>query len=116
MPNLKLDSKLLKSVQRVLEPHGARMGQLGSSMVAIVEFTTTKRVDVVDDETEPVRYLQITGLEVATREQEDALRNAQQAMFQLRTAHGTLEEIYSTEDAERKLRLLPGTILAGGEG
>ncbi|MEV4320968.1 hypothetical protein AB0J37_01915 [Microbispora rosea] len=114
MPDIKLDSKLTKAIKRLLEPYEARLGKLGNTVVAIVELTSVKRVDVTPDvEAAPTAYLRITGLEIATREQEDHLRRAQQAMFQLRTARGTLDEIHSAEDAQRQLNLLPQIVLEG---
>ncbi|MGI5485185.1 hypothetical protein [Microtetraspora malaysiensis] len=115
MPDLKLDSKLTKGIQRVLEPYEVRMGRLGETIVAIVELTAVKRTDVYDgEEAAPTAHLRITALEVATRDQEDHLRRAQQSMYQLRTARGTLDEIHSTEDANRQLRYL-GEMVAGGD-
>ncbi|MFF4779427.1 hypothetical protein ACFY05_42090 [Microtetraspora fusca] len=116
MPDLKLDSKLIKPIQRVLEPYEGRMGRLGETIVAIVELTAVKRTDVYDgEEAAPTAHLRITALEVATRGQEDHLRRAQQAMHQLRTARGTLDEIHSTEDANRQLRFLADVVVDGGD-
>lgn len=112
MPDIKLDSKLTKAIKRQLEAYEARLGKLGTSVVAIVELTAVKRLDVHPDvETAPAAYLRITGMEIATRDQEDPLRRAQQAMYQLRTARGTLDEIHSAEDAKRELSLLPQTVI-----
>lgn len=116
MPDIKLDSKLIKPIKRNLEPYESRLGQLDRTIVAIVELTSVKRVDVsLEAETAPAAYVRITGLEIATREQEDALRRAMQAMYQLRTARGTLDELHSAEDANRQLHLLGNTLLADGE-
>lgn len=112
MPEIKLDSTLTTAIRRVLEPYETRLGKLGSSVIAIVELTSMKRVDVHPDaETTPAAYVRITGLEVATRNQEDALRRAMQAMYQLRTARGTLDELHSSEDANRQLGALADTLL-----
>ncbi|MEU9888651.1 hypothetical protein [Sphaerisporangium sp. NPDC051011] len=116
MPDIKLASKITKPIARVLEPYENRLGRLDQTIVAIVEFTTVKRVDVsLEAEAAPAVYLQITGIEIATRDQEDHLRRAQQAMYQLRTARGTIDELTSAEDARRQLSLLGDQIAAGGE-
>ena len=116
MPDIKLDSKLTKAIKRLLEPYEARLGKLGANVVAIVELTSVKRVDVTPDvEAAPAAYLRITGLEIATRDQEDHLRRAQQSMYRLRTARGTLDEIHSAEDANRQLRILHQTVAEGDD-
>lgn len=116
MPDIKLDSKLTKPIKRVLEPYEGRLGRLDTTVIAIVELTAVKRVDVsVEMEAAPAAYLRITGLEVATRDQEEFLRRAQQAMYQLRTSRGTIDELTSTEDANRQLNLLGAQLIADGE-
>jgi len=114
MPDIKLDSKLSRAIRRLLEPYEGRLGKLGNSVVAIVELTSVKRLDVHPDaEAVPAAYLRITGMEIATRDQEDHLRRAMQAMYQLRTARGTLDEIHSAEDAKRQLSLLSQAVAEG---
>lgn len=117
MPEIKLNSKLVKPIKRILEPYEARLGRLDSTVIAIVELRSVKRIDVsLEAETAPAVYLQIDGLEVATRDQEEFLRRAMQAMYQLRTARGTIDELTSTEDANRQLNLLGAQLVADGEG
>lgn len=117
MIEIKLDSKLTSRIQDVLEPYAARLGRLDETVMAIVELTTVRRTDVSPELVDkgPAAQVRITLMEVATRDQEPHLRTAQEAMYKLRTARGTLDEMHSTEDANRQLRLL-GNMLADGDG
>jgi hypothetical protein len=114
MPDIKLASKITKPISRILERFEGRLAGLDKNIIAIVEFTTVKRVDVsIEADAAPAVYLQITSMEIAVPEQESHLRRAMQAMFRLRTARGTLDELPSTEDANAQLRLLGDQILVG---
>ncbi|MFD9943216.1 hypothetical protein ACFWYW_14515 [Nonomuraea sp. NPDC059023] len=108
MPASKLDSKLLKRLEEVLQPYTATLfTRLGTSVVGIVEITSVERTEPYDEEERaPTVKLRLTGLEIATPEQEDALRRGQRAMYQLRTARDTLDALPDSEHALRQLNLL----------
>ncbi|GAA3251264.1 hypothetical protein [Nonomuraea helvata] len=112
MPVPKLDSKILKRLEDSFLPHTRSLyDRLGSSVVAIVELTSVERAETAaEEEKAPTVKLRVTGLEIATRDQEDALRRAQQAMFQLRTTSGTLAELDS-EQVTRHIARLPNRIV-----
>src|SRR4051812_50190962 len=98
-----------------LEPHIQRLfDSPGASVVAIVEFRHDQRVQVASgSDAKPSVTMKITGCEVAGPDQEGALREAQRALYLIRTARGTFDEdTGSVELAEDTMRRTGGVVKA----
>jgi hypothetical protein len=104
MTAIKIESKTSSSASNALTRHAeALYNTLGSRRLGIVELARVEATfpDPSEDR-EPSVRLRLAGLEIATPEQEDNLRQAMLALHLHRTATGTLDEA--------GLHLSPGTI------
>ncbi|SEG44568.1 hypothetical protein SAMN04489712_105258 [Thermomonospora echinospora] len=112
MTAIKLDSKLGRSATDALEPHVLPLyGRLGARIVAVLEFEAIERNQVAEDADKDAWVkLRITGMEIPTREQENALREAMRVLYLQRTAFGTLEEDGSIELSEDTLKHAAGVL------
>lgn len=112
MTQLKFDARVSASAQEALEPHVRPMyDQPGSRRMAIVEFAHIERMEPAPGtEKEPSVKVRIVGLELPTREQEGAVREAQRFLHLQRTARGTLDDEGQLELSESTLRLTGGML------
>lgn len=111
MTDLKIAGKPNAGAMSGLEPHIQRLfDSPGASVVAIVEFRHDQRVQVASgSDAKPSVTMKITGCEVAGPDQEGALREAQRALYLIRTARGTFDEdTGSVELAEDTMRRTGG--------
>lgn len=105
MTKIKLDSKIGGGAAGAIEPYTAALyARPGMRVVGIFELAHVERVQPApDSDGEPSVKVRISALELATRDQEPAVRDAMRALHLQRTAQGTL-----TEDGE--IELSKGTI------
>jgi hypothetical protein len=104
---LKLDG-IGKGAGDVLGPHVKGIyDRPGCRTVAIVELQHTERTQPApDEEKDAVVKCRISAVEVPTGEQVDALREAMNALYVLRTAQGTLTEEQDYTASEGTMRRL----------
>jgi hypothetical protein len=98
-----------------LEPHVQRLyDSPGRSIVAIVEMRHDTRLQPASgSDAKPTVTVKITGCEVANADQEGALREAQRALFLMRTAAGTFDQDTGQVDlAEDTMRRTGGLLTA----
>lgn len=109
---IKLDSKLGRSATDALEPHVLPLyGRLGARIVAVLEMEAIERNQVADDADKDAWVkLRITQMEIPSREQEGAIREAMRALYVQRSAFGTLEEDGTVELSEETLRHTAGLL------
>ena len=115
MTDLKVAGKPNAGAMSGIEPFVRRLyDSPGMSIVTITEFRHDQRVQPASgSDTNPSVTLKIVGCEIATKEHEGALREAQRALFLVRTAHGTIdEETGGVELAEETMRRTGGLIHA----
>lgn len=114
MTAIKLDSKFSANADAALERHaGPLYNRPGVRIVGVVELAHVERTQPAPDEDkEPSVKLRVTHLEVANPEQEDAIRQAMEALYLHRTAQGTLGEGGDIELSERTIRLTGGLLHA----
>ncbi|MGH3382669.1 MAG: hypothetical protein ACRDP6_48870 [Actinoallomurus sp.] len=105
--DVKLDSKLTTSSGDALADHATSLyNRLGTSRIGIVELAAVERTTPAPAEDKaPGVKLRIVGLEVANADQENAVREAQRALYLQRTARGTLSEENELEVSKDTLRL-----------
>jgi hypothetical protein len=105
MTKVKLDSKIGGGAAAAIEPYTpALYARPGMRVVGVFELTHVERVQPApDSDGEPSVKIRISAMELATRDQEGAVRDAMRALHLQRTAQGTL-----TEDGE--VELSKGTI------
>lgn len=85
----------------------------GKRVLAIVELRHVEKTEpIADTEREPSVKLAVTELEVAAGDKEDPVREALQALYVHRTAHGTLTEHGDVQIAESTLRTFGGDLHA----
>jgi hypothetical protein len=113
---VKLDSFLLQHLLDRLAPYAGRLYESGGSVMIVGELSAVERVQPMSTDDEDARVgqvkLRLADLEVATRVQEDHLRNLQQAMFRVRSSTGTLDELLRG-DAEEEIALAGAVLLDG---
>jgi len=109
---LKFDAKVSASAQEALEPHVRPLyDQPGGRRMAIIEFAAIERIEPAPGtEKEPSVKVRIVGLELPTKEQEGAIREAQRFLHLQRTARGTFAEDGQLELSESTLRLTGGML------
>jgi hypothetical protein len=97
---IKLDSKLANPAADALDSLTARLyAKPGMRIVGVVELAHVERTQPApDSDKEASVKLQIKHLEIANPQQEEAVREAQRALYLHRTAQGTL-----TDDGEIEL-------------
>jgi hypothetical protein len=113
--DLKIGSKPNAGAMSGIEPYVRRLYDTpGMSIVAVVEFRHDMRVQPASgSDTSPSVTLKITGCEIAGADHEGALREAQRALYLIRTAYGTIdEETGGVELAEETMRRTGGLITA----
>jgi hypothetical protein len=115
MTDLKVAGKPNAGAMSGIEPFVRRLYDTpGMTIVAVVEFRHDQRVQPASgSDTSPSVTLKITGCEIATKEHEGALREAQRALYTMRTARGTIdEETGGVELAEETMRRTGGLMHA----
>jgi hypothetical protein len=115
MTTIKLQGKLPAAVTDVLAPLADQIYKdPGGYLVGIVELRHVDHNDPAEDVDDIKRAvtLRITSLEVGHGEQEHNLRAAQQALYAVRTAGGTLDPDGEVALAEDTLRLTEGLLYA----
>lgn len=94
--DVKFDTKVLADVAEALEPHASEMfKQRKGRWIAVVELAHVERTEPgPDEEKNPTVKLRVTDLEIAsTAFLEDQARQLLRALYQRRTADGTLDEV-----------------------
>jgi hypothetical protein len=91
---VKLDSKLGGGPAAAIEPHiPALYGKPGCRVMVIAELAHTERTQPApDSDGEPSVKMRISSMEIASKEQEGAVREALRALYSQRTAYGTIDE------------------------
>lgn len=112
MTTIKLDGKPASSAANALALHAQHLYRTpGARIVGVVELAHVERTEPAPEEDkDPAVKLRITHLEIADPEQEEALRQAQRALYLQRTARGTFDEDGQVELSEATLRLTAGQI------
>lgn len=102
---IKLDSKIGGGPSSALEPLVRQIwDKPGCRIIGIVELAHVERTEPAPDtDGDPVVKIRVSGLEIAGKDHEGALREVQRALFLMRTANGTLDE-------DGQLQLSKGTI------
>lgn len=111
---IKLDGKLSAHAGLSLERHAQTLyNRPGMRVVGVVELRHVERTQPAPEEDkEPKVTLRVAALEVANPEQEDALRQAMEALYLHRSAQGTLDESGDVQLAERTLTRTGGLMHA----
>ncbi len=114
MIGIKLDGKLSAQAGGSLERHAQTLySRPGMRLVGVVELRHVERTEPAPDEDkESSVKLRISALEIANPEQEDAVRQAMEALYLHRSAYGTLDEAGDVQLAERTLTLTGGLLHA----
>lgn len=115
MTDLKIVGKPTAGAMSGIEPFVRRLYDTpGMSVVAITEFRHDQRTQVASgSDASPSVTLKIVGCEIASKELEGALREAQRALYTVRTARGTIDEETGGVDlAEETMRRTGGLINA----
>ncbi|MFE6304981.1 hypothetical protein [Nocardiopsis sp. NPDC057823] len=109
---LKLDTKIGPAAEKALEPYIGKLYDMqGLRLMAIVEIKQEdKNAPPPDSDAGLWVKARIASLEVASPEQNDALREAQRALYLQRTARGTLDEDGFMQLDERTLELTAGML------
>lgn len=111
---IKLDTKVSTSAGDALSRYAQELYRRpGMSVVGVVELRHVERTQPAPDEDkDPAVKVRIAGLEIANPDQEDAVRDAQRALYLHRNAQGTLDESGDIELADRTLKLTGGLLSA----
>lgn len=114
MTDLKIIAKPNSGAAQAFEGHVQRLyDRPGLSIMAIVELRHDQRVEPAPgSDAKRSVAVKIVGAEVAGLEQEGALREAQRALYLMRTATGTLDEDGNVELAEDTMRRTGGLMTA----
>lgn len=114
MPNVKIAGKASTSASDAIAVHANELYSVpGKAIVGIVELQHVERTQPAPGEDkEPVVTLRITSLEIANDQTETPLRDALRAMYEMRTAYGTLGEDGQVELTEEKVKRLGFDIAA----
>ncbi len=114
MTVIKLDTKPAANAALALERHAQKLyGRPGVRIVGVCELAHVERTQPAPDEDkEPSVKLRVTHLEVANPEQEDAIRQAMEALYLHRSAQGTLGEDGDIALSERTIKLTGGVLNA----
>ncbi|MFV2094853.1 hypothetical protein ACFHW1_05090 [Micromonospora sp. LOL_014] len=112
MTAIKIDGKPAVAAGYALERYGAQLyARPGMRIVGVVELRHVERTQPAPDEDKEASVkLRITGLEIAGPEQEDAIRQAQEALYRHRTAYGTLGEDGEIALSEQTIKLTGGLL------
>lgn len=112
MTKIRLDTKFVGGPAFAIEPYVKPLyDQPGRRILGVVELVHVERTQPApQSENEPSVKVRISTLELATPEQEGALREAQRALHLQRTAQGTLTEDGEIELTESTLRLTAGLL------
>lgn len=108
MTEIKIEGKLPSGADEAIGEHARPLyDRLGSTRVGIVEFRSAHRLTPgPGEDKKPTVGLRIAALEIANRDQEELIREAQKALYLARTARGTLNEDGQIQFSEDTLRLL----------
>jgi len=111
---IKIDGKPAANALLALERHAQKLyARPGVRVVGVVELRHVERTQPAPDEDkEQSVKLRMSHLEIAGPEQEDAIRQAMEALFIQRTAQGTLSEAGDVELSERTIKLTGGLLHA----
>lgn len=114
MIGIKLDAKVSARAGIALERYAERLyNRPGGRVIGVVELRHVERTQPAPDEDkEPTVKLRMSGLEIASPEQEDALRQAMEALHLHHSAQGTLGEYGDVELSERTIKLTGGQLNA----
>jgi hypothetical protein len=114
MTVIKLDSTLAGNASLALERHAQKLyARPGVRIVGVVELRHVERTQPAPEESKDQSVkLRLTHLEIANPEQEDAIRQAMEALYLHRSAQGTLGEHGDIELADRTIRLTGGLLHA----
>ncbi len=112
MTTVKLDSKLGGGPAAAIEPHiPALYGKPGCRILVIGELAHIERTQPApDSEGEPSVKMRISSMEIASKEQEGAVREALRALYMQRTAQGTIDEHGQMLLSEHTLKLTAGLL------
>lgn len=112
MTSVKLDTKLGGGPSAAIEPHVPGLyARPGIRILVIAELAHVERVQPAPDtDKEASVKMRITSMEIATKEQEGAVREAQRALYVQRTAQGTILEDGEIELAKHTLKLTGGLL------
>lgn len=114
MTKIRLESSVSTSASLALEQLASKLyASPGIRIVGVVELRHTERLQPAPEtDKEPAVKMQVSALEIARDEQEDALRRAMRALYMHRTATGTIDEDGAVELSESTLRLAAGELHA----
>ncbi|PZG49858.1 hypothetical protein C1I98_11115 [Spongiactinospora gelatinilytica] len=111
---LKFEGKLSAAAANALEPHIRPLyDQPGATRLGVFAIRHTERTQpAVGSDKDPLVRARIIECEVANREQEPHLREVMRALWQQRTAQGTLDDAGEIQLAERTLKSAAGVLHA----
>lgn len=114
MTQIKVDGKLSVGANEALAAHaGSLFARLGSNRLAVVEIRSVERSEpAADEDKEQSVKVRVSQLEVATADQEDALRRCLEALHTHRTAYGTLTEDQDIELSDSVIEATGGELNA----
>ncbi|MEV0660150.1 hypothetical protein ACIBI3_02245 [Actinomadura luteofluorescens] len=114
MTTIKLDSKVGGDASTALEPHIPTLySRPGVRVMAVLELAHVERTQPAPgSDKEPSVKMQITSLELPSKEQEHVIRDVLRALYLQRTAAGTLEEDGQISLTKSTLNLATGHLHA----
>jgi hypothetical protein len=114
MTAIKLDGKPSANASLALERFAQKLySRPGMNVVGVVELRHVERTQPAPDEDkEPSVKLRVTHLELAAPEQEDAIRQAMEALYLHRSAQGTIDEAGDINLSERTIKHTGGLLHA----
>jgi hypothetical protein len=112
MTDIKIQGQLTAGASEALAEHArALYDKPGSTRLGVIELRSDwNKAPAPGSETKPVVNLRIAGLEIAGRDQEGALREAQRTLYLQRTARGTLDEDGQLQLSQDTLKLTAGIL------
>lgn len=114
MTKIKIEGRPAANASLALERFSQKLyNRPGLNVVGVVELRHVERTQPAPDEDkEQTVTLRMTHLELANPEQEDAIRQAMEALYLHRSAQGTLGEDGDITLAERTIKLTGGMLHA----
>lgn len=112
MTKVKIDSNIGGGPAAALEPHVLSLyARPGARVMVIGELAHVERTQPAPDtDGQPSVKMRLTSMEIASREQEGAVREAQRALYLQRTASGTLDDDGEIMLTESTLKLTSGLL------
>ncbi len=112
MTQVKIDSKIGGGPAAALEPHvPALYARPGARIMFIGELAHIERTQPAPDtDGQPSVKMRLTTMEIATKDQENAVREAQRALYLQRTAQGTIDDEGEILLAESTLKMTAGLL------